>query len=131
MKIFLVDDNPMFLAATAAYLKDFPNVEVVGMAYSAFEAMEMLPGSDAELVLMDIDMPDLDGLAATVFIKSQPNAPRVMLVTSHHDLKHRIRAGQVGADGFISKDKFLTEIRPLLDSASSISTTQSRPAIAA
>lgn len=116
MKIFLVDDNPIFLAAAAACLSLHPQVEVVGMAHSALDAIDRLKRISAEWVFMDVEMPGLDGIAATVLIKGQPDAPRVMLVTSHTDLSHRILAANAGVDGFIAKDRFAESIQPLLNS---------------
>lgn len=114
MKVFLVDDNPVFLAAAAAFLSLCPQVEVVGMAHSALEAIEKLKRVAAEWVFMDFEMPEIDGIAASVLIKSQPDAPRVMIVTSHSDISHRILASNADVDGFIAKDKFAESIQPLL-----------------
>jgi len=131
MKILLCDDNPHFLSFAAAYLGGFPNVEIVGMAHSGLEAIEKLQTTAPELVLMDIEMPGLDGIATTLSIKSQPGAPRVLLVTSHHEIDYRIMGAQAGADGFIAKNHFARAIQPLLDSLARETSVDPPPALAA
>lgn len=114
-RILLVDDNPTFLNAAVHALTVDPRIEVVGSALSGQEGLELILQKQPDLVLMDVAMPGMNGIEATRLIKAQPNAPRVVILTSH-DLSHyRTAAKAVGADSFISKADFDSHLFPLLE----------------
>ena len=114
-RILLVDDSPTFLDAAVHALMADPRIEVVGSALSGQEGLELIAQKQPDLVLMDVAMPGMNGMEATRLIKAQPNAPRVVILTSH-DLSHyRTAAKAVGADSFISKADFDSQLFPLLE----------------
>jgi DNA-binding NarL/FixJ family response regulator len=114
-RILLVDDNRTFLEAAVRALMADPRIEVVGSALSGQEGVELVIQRRPDLVLMDVAMPGMNGMEATRLIKSQPNAPRVVILTSH-DLSHyRAAATAVGADNFISKADFDSQLFPFLE----------------
>ena len=114
LRIFLVDDNPIFLNSAATFLSAQPHIKIVGLAHSAIQALEQLPYLIPDVVLMDISMPGMNGLKAITRIKRQNLARRVILVTIHDDCEHRLSAAEAGADGYIVKDNFLDSIESLL-----------------
>lgn len=63
-------------------------------------------------MLMDLVMPGMNGLEATRRIKTQSGAPRVVILTLHDDLEYRAATKAAGADGFIAKSEFCTEVLP-------------------
>lgn len=114
-RILLVDDSRTFLDAAMHALTVDPRIEVVGSALSGQDGVALVNERQPDLVLMDIAMPGLNGMDATRRIKSQPNAPRVILLTSY-DLQHYRKAARAaGADGFICKAEFDSELLPLLE----------------
>jgi DNA-binding NarL/FixJ family response regulator len=114
-RILLVDDNQTFLDAAVRALTIDPRIEVIGSALSGQEGVELVTQRQPDLVLMDVAMPGMNGMEATRLIKAQPNAPRVVILTSH-DLSHyRTAAKAVGADSFISKADFDSQFFPLLE----------------
>lgn len=114
IRIFLVDDNLEFLEAATNFLKTDPQLEVVGQATSGHEALEQVGWLQPDLVLMDLTMPDMSGLEATRQLKSQPNAPRVAILTLHDNPEYRTRAEMVHADGFVPKSEVGTQLLPLI-----------------
>ncbi len=114
MRILLVDDNPKFLETASRFLSVVPEVEVVGCVVSGRAAVEQAQQLQPDLVLMDLVMPEMDGLAATREIKAQPDAPRVIIVTLHNHQEYRAAAEAVGADGFLSKSEFGAQLLPLI-----------------
>ncbi len=98
MKTLLVDDHPLFLDGLKNLLT-LRGIEVVGTARDGMEALEQARTLQPEIILMDIKMPKLDGLAATRLIKAEmPDVKIVMLTMSaeDHDLFEAIKCGACG-----------------------------------
>ena len=119
MRILIVDDSREFLEAAGRFLSIDPEIEIVGRASSGHEALEKLDRLRPDLVLMDLVMPDMDGLAATREIKKRPGAPPVVIVTAYGDREYRAQAEAAGADGFISKSEFGLQVLPMIRALSS------------
>jgi DNA-binding NarL/FixJ family response regulator len=105
IRVFLVDDNPDFLAATSDFLNSDPQIEIIGLAQSGMDAVQRVDELHPDLVLMDLVMPGINGLAATRLIKAKSLATRVIILTQHDDPLYRFQAEAVNADGFIAKSE--------------------------
>lgn len=102
MRVLLVDDHPLFLDGLKNLLTN-RGIEVVGTARDGLEAMEKARALNPDLILMDIQMPRLNGLAATRLIKKeQPNVKIVMLTISEND-EDLFEAIKSGACGYLLK----------------------------
>jgi DNA-binding NarL/FixJ family response regulator len=115
-RVLLVDDNQDFLKAAKCFLRVVPGLELVGEATSGEQAVELSTALHPDLVLMDIEMPGMNGLAATLRIKQQPNAPKVIIVTLHTHSAFRALANEAGADGLLQKEHLVVELPRLLAS---------------
>ena len=113
-RVLLVDDNQDFLKAAKRFLRAVPGLELVGEATSGEQAIELSAALQPDLVLMDFAMPGMNGLAATLQIKQQPNAPKVIIVTLHTHAALRALANEAGADGFLQKEDLVLELPRLL-----------------
>jgi DNA-binding NarL/FixJ family response regulator len=114
LRVLLVDDNLSFLNSAVELLSTYDELEVVGCATSAGEALERIADLHPDLVMVDLVMPQIDGLAATRLIKSRPQAPRVIVWSLHTDRQYRVAAIEVGADGFLAKSGLTRELLPLI-----------------
>lgn len=114
LRILLVDDNAQFLEVAARTLAAVPSIEIVGRALSGRDALEQVNQLQPDLVLMDVAMPNMNGLEATRQIKAQPNAPRVVMLTLYDASEYRAAAEAAGADDFISKAEFDAQVLPLI-----------------
>jgi DNA-binding NarL/FixJ family response regulator len=114
LRILLVDDNAQFLESAARALTAVPSIEIAGRALSGHEALEQVTQLQPDLVLMDVAMPNMNGLEATRHIKARPNAPRVVILTLHDAPEYRAAAEAVGADDFVSKAEFDAQVLPLI-----------------
>jgi DNA-binding NarL/FixJ family response regulator len=114
LRLFLVDDHSGFLRALAQFLSGDPRLEIVGQANSGTVALQRIAQVSADLVLLDLSMPDLNGLEVTRRLKHWPNAPRVIILTIYDLPQYRRAAEAAGADGFVSKAGFGTQLRPLI-----------------
>lgn len=80
LKTLIIDDEPIALEKLKSYVGKTPFLELAAECQSAFEAIEYLSGNEADLIVTDINMPDLDGLD---FVKSLPKAPMVIFTTAY------------------------------------------------
>jgi len=117
-RILLVDDSPIFLASVVSLLAEVEGIEVVGTAMSGREALERVAVLEPDLVLMDLRMPEMNGLEAARHLAVLPRRPRVVIMTVHGDKAYRTAALKAGADSFLRKveleDRLLPLIRTLL-----------------
>jgi DNA-binding NarL/FixJ family response regulator len=114
ISVLLVDDSPLFLEQTRAWLSRQEGLVVVGTATSAAEGLALAARLLPRVVLMDIDMPDMNGIEATRRLKGRPAAPAVVILTLYCDRAYRAAAAEAGADGFVCKADFATEVLPSL-----------------
>ena len=115
LRVLLVDDNLAFLDLVARELAADARLQIVGHAQSAEDALAQVQRAQPDLVLLDIALPGMNGLEATRRIKAQPGAPRVVLVTIHDTPDYRTAGMAAGADGFIAKEEFDTQIASLIE----------------
>jgi len=104
VRVLLVDDDPLVLSGLKMMLGGAADIEVVGEAH---DGHGVLPAADLhhpDVVLMDIRMPRLDGIAATRLLRTQPSPPRVIVLTTFDADELVLRALQAGAAGFLLKD---------------------------
>ena len=116
IRVLLVDDNATFLKAATTFLAEQPRIELVGTTLSGREAVTQTPILKPDLVLIDLMMPEMDGLEAARLLKQLPDPPAVIVVSLHDDQSFAAAARQAGADGFLSKRGFSTQLMPLVES---------------
>ncbi|MDY6876836.1 MAG: response regulator transcription factor [Chloroflexota bacterium] len=104
LRILLVDDHLLFRKGLARLLDAQPDFEVIGEARDGLEAVEQAASLHPDLVLMDIRMPNCDGLEATRRIKAQMPEVRVVMLTVSDDERDLVTAVRYGADGYLLKD---------------------------
>jgi DNA-binding NarL/FixJ family response regulator len=103
-RVLVVDDQELVRAGFVKLLEPEPDVRVVGEAADGLEAVEMAARTRCDVVLMDIRMPNLDGLEATRRIRARPDAPRVLVLTTYDLDEYVFEALKAGAGGFLLKD---------------------------
>ncbi|WP_328791837.1 response regulator transcription factor [Streptomyces sp. NBC_00273] len=104
IRVLLVDDDAIVRAGLRLMLGGAPDIELVAEAADGAEVPDLVAAHGPHLVLMDIRMPGVDGLAATERLRAQPGAPEVLVLTTFHTDAHVLRALRAGAAGFLLKD---------------------------
>ena len=104
IRVVLVDDQQMVRAGFRMVIDSQPDLTVVGEAGDGAAAVQLLRGTPADVVLMDIRMPGTDGLEATRQVTALPEAPRVVVLTTFDLDEYVVTAIGAGASGFLLKD---------------------------
>jgi DNA-binding NarL/FixJ family response regulator len=104
IRVLLVDDHTVVRAGLEELLSGVEDIEVVGSASDGAEAIAMASRERPDVVLMDLLMPDLDGIEATRQIVAEYGDSRVVVLTSFSDRERILRAIDAGAVGYLLKD---------------------------
>lgn len=104
IRVLLVDDDPLLRAGLRMMLAAAADIDVVAEAADGTEVPGLIDACAPDVVLMDIRMPAMDGLAATEAVRSRPGAPEVIILTTFDADEHVLRALRAGASGFVLKD---------------------------
>jgi len=103
-RVVIADDQALVRAGFRVLIDSAPDLTVVGEAADGREAVELARSSKADVVLMDIRMPEMDGLAATRELAADPDGPRVIILTTFDIDEYVFEALRSGASGFLLKD---------------------------
>ena len=109
-RIVLVDDHELARDGLRDMFADVPDLEIVGEAADGREALELCRRVRPDLVLMDLRMPRMDGLAATRAIKGESPGISVLVMTMHENPDYLLQALQAGAAGYVLKDAAQDEV---------------------
>ncbi len=110
IRVLIVDDDPLVRSGLTMMLGGAPRLEVVGEAADGSEVLAALDRHRADVVLMDLRMPKLDGIAAMELVRRQPQSPAVLVLTTFDTDDQVLRALRRGAAGFLVKDTPPAEI---------------------
>ena len=117
MRVLVVDDHPAFRRALTSALRMVKGIEVAGEAGGGREATDRARKDEPDLVLMDLSMPDFDGIEAMRRIhEDRPGLP-VVILTAHADPGVEKEAREAGASGFLAKGTALEDIVIVLHEA--------------
>jgi DNA-binding NarL/FixJ family response regulator len=110
IRVLIVDDVPQVRRELRTLLPLLEAIEVVGEAENGQRAIELAATLQPDVIIMDVEMPIVDGLAATRIIKQACPACRIIMLSIHSDETVRARARSAGADDFIDKGTALTAL---------------------
>lgn len=106
IRVLLADDQTLVRAAFAMLVESAPDMEVVGQAGTGRAAVDLARSERADLIVMDIRMPDLDGIEATRLLAEDEDLAgvKVLMLTTYDTDEHVVDALRAGASGFLVKD---------------------------
>lgn len=110
VKILIADDHPLVRLGMETMLATQPDFQVVAQAVNGDEAVRLALQHKPDVVVLDLRMPEKDGLSALADIKQQLPTARFLMLTSFFDPEEVLEALRLGADGFVLKDAGVDEL---------------------
>ena len=101
--VVIADDDPLMRAGLVAVLESDEEIEVIGQASTGREAVALTRRREPDVVLMDVQMPDLDGIAATRELTGASPAARILILTTFEEDEYIFGGLRAGASGFLLK----------------------------
>jgi DNA-binding NarL/FixJ family response regulator len=108
--VLIADDHRLFVQTLEALLATDDRIRVVGHAHDGREAVERAVKLEPDVVLMDIDMPVMDGFDATRRIRDRHAGACILMLTGSNAREDVDRARQAGAAGYVTKDRIAAEL---------------------
>lgn len=110
ISIVLVDDHPIFLSGLQQLIKKQRDFKLIGVAESIVDLENLLAQSKPQVILMDVELPEGDGISATAFVRKQSPETKVVMLTGYDNPDIIFRALKVGAVGYLLKNTRSKEI---------------------
>src|SRR5215813_949099 len=110
IRILAVDDHPLFRNGIAALLASQPDMNLVGEASNGREAIQQFRSHQPDITLMDLQMPEMNGLDATIAIRNEFPHARVVVLTTYSGDVQVLRALKAGAQGYLLKSLLHEEL---------------------
>jgi len=110
IRVLVVDDHLIFSQSLVRLLESRPAIKVVGTAASVSEAIAAVLAYQPDVILMDFDLPDGNGLQATEQIKALTPSAKVIMLTASADEQHLVDAISVGCSGFVKKEDAVEDL---------------------
>jgi DNA-binding NarL/FixJ family response regulator len=104
IKVLVADDQELLRSAVTMIVQSQDDMEVVGQAVNGLQAVQLSATTSPDVVVMDVRMPELDGVEATRRIVAAGPTPRILILTTFDLDEHAFGALQAGASGFLLKD---------------------------
>jgi two-component system, NarL family, response regulator DegU len=104
VRVLIADDRPIFRAGVQGMLRDFPEIDIVGEAMTGRQAVERTRRLKPDVILMDLNMPEMGGIAATRTIKEEDPERVVLALTVSEAEEDIVEMVAAGASGYVLKD---------------------------
>ena len=111
IKVILADDHVMIREGIKQLLEFDQKIEVVDQANDGEECLELLQCTDADILLLDINMPRKNGLDTLSEIRRSKKKIKVLMLTVHEEVEYLVKATDIGVDGYILKDSGSAELK--------------------
>ncbi|MBC8112179.1 MAG: response regulator transcription factor [Verrucomicrobia bacterium] len=110
IKTFLIDDHPMIIEGIRSLLIHSGNIEVIGSAVNAFLAIEFLKSQPADVILLDISLPEIDGIELCKKIKTEYPDSKILGISTFKERSYISKMLENGASGYVLKSVSQTEL---------------------
>lgn len=111
ISVMIADDHSMIREGLKQLLEFDGSIEVVGEASNGVECLEKLKECNPEVLLLDINMPEKNGIEVLKQMKEEKNGIKVLILTVHNEMDYLMKAVDIGVDGYILKDSESSELK--------------------
>lgn len=115
IKVMLVDDHVLIREGIRNLLEFDGNIEVIEQAGDGFECLEKLQYVNPDIILLDINMPKMNGIEVLEELKVKENPVKVIILTVHSEVEYLVKAIDIGANGYILKDSESSELKQAIN----------------
>jgi len=115
INVFVVDDHQIFLDGIVSLLEDELNIKISGTAHNGKQALEKIKQTRTDVVLMDINMPEMDGMEATKQLKKIYPDIKILMLTMHSEPRFIKECLEIGAKGYVMKNISKTDLLKAID----------------
>jgi DNA-binding NarL/FixJ family response regulator len=115
IKIILADDHQLFIQGVRSVVEEIQNVEIVATVNDGLNLMENIRTTDVDVVVLDLNMPKLDGLKCLQEIKSTKPSIRVLVLTNYSQPELVEEVKNLGADGFMVKNSTASQLKQAIE----------------
>ena len=116
IKVMIVDDHSLIREGLKQLLEFDGSIEVVGEASNGIECLEKIDSVHPEVLLLDINMPEKNGIEVLKEMKEKESPIKVLILTVHNELEYLTQAVDIGVDGYILKDSESSELKKAIQS---------------
>ncbi len=114
LRVLLADDNGIFMDSVRHLLSGHDWLQVVGRASHGAECLALVTEQRPDVVVVDLEMPDINGFEVTKRIRSLPDHPHVIIMSLYDEPEYREGGQHLGVYGYVSKAAVTTDLIPLL-----------------
>lgn len=111
IRVMITDDHSMIREGLKQLLEFDGSIEVVGEASNGVECLEKLSECKPEVLLLDINMPEKNGIEVLEQMKAEDSEVKVLILTVHNEMDYLMKAVDIGVDGYILKDSESSELK--------------------
>lgn len=110
INLLIADDHTMFLQGIVSLLEQEPEINVVGKAVNGIEALEIIKSQNIDLIILDISMPEMDGIELSKILKKEYPAVKILIVSTHSNASIISRLIRIGVNGYLLKNAEKSEL---------------------
>ena len=114
-KIIIADDHPFMIDGLTNVIQQLPNSELVSTAANGLELIQRLQHHIADLVILDLNMPGMDGFECIKQIRKATTSPKILVLTNYNQPEIVEEVKRLGADGFLLKNSTADELRQAIE----------------
>lgn len=115
IKVMLADDHALMREGIKHLLEFDGSIEVIEEASDGIECLEKLQNVKPDVLLLDINMPDMNGIEVLEELKKRNNPVKVLMLTVHSEVEYLVKAVDIGANGYILKDSGSVELKQAIN----------------
>lgn len=116
IKVMLTDDHLLVREGIKHLLEFDGSIEVIAEANDGKECLEKLKTTEPDILLLDINMPEINGIEVLEELKKMNNPVKIIMLTVHSEVEYLVKAIDIGADGYILKDSGSMELKQAINS---------------
>lgn len=115
IRIAIVDDHQIFVDGVKALLDEMPGVEVVAEGNNGLDLIDLMSKQEVDLVLLDVNMPKMDGIESTAFLAENYSECKILMLTMHDSSSYIQKLLKAGAHGYILKNTGKVELQTAIE----------------